>query len=179
MSVLYVPDAEKLKVSLVYDTAATPKVRHTGSVQSITRSSTTATAIAPAHGLQNSSSVDIAGADQTDYNVTATITVVDADTFTFTVSNSPVTPATGNLSVSDTNQSVHMNGPAVLQVDSIAGSTTVKVEACVRRSLGWVQIGSDLTSSDNGKLVTVTPRYNFVRCRRSTGTGAVKIYSQG
>jgi hypothetical protein len=49
--------------------------------------------------LLTGNKVTIAGATQADYNVTATITVVDAVTFTYTVANSPATPATGSPTV--------------------------------------------------------------------------------
>lgn len=69
------------------------------SITSITRSSTTATVTtAAAHGLSTGAKVTIAGAEQADYNISATITVVDTTTFTYTVANSPTTPATGTLS---------------------------------------------------------------------------------
>jgi len=41
----------------------------------------------------------VIGAAQTDYNIEAEITVLTATTFTYTVSGSPVTPATGTITV--------------------------------------------------------------------------------
>lgn len=70
-------------------------------VVSITRSSTTATVTANGHGYSTGWSVAIAGATQSDYNGTFTISNVTADTFDYTVAGSPVTPATGTISVSD------------------------------------------------------------------------------
>lgn len=70
----------------------------TVSVSSITRSSTTATVTtAAAHGLSSGQKVTIAGASQSDYNGTFVITVTDTDEFTYTVSGSPATPATGTI----------------------------------------------------------------------------------
>lgn len=69
----------------------------TKSVSSITRSSTTATATCTAHGYYTGDTVTIAGAAQSAYNGSVTITVVDANTFTYTVSGSPATPATGTI----------------------------------------------------------------------------------
>lgn len=72
----------------------------TQSVTSITRSGATATATKTAHGLRNGVRVVVAGADQTEYNVNdVAITVVDANTFTFPVTGTPVTPATGTITV--------------------------------------------------------------------------------
>ncbi len=68
------------------------------SVNSITRSGTTATVTtASAHGYTSGQKVTIAGATQTDYNGTYTITSTGADTYTYTVANSPATPATGTI----------------------------------------------------------------------------------
>ncbi len=71
---------------------------NTTTISSLTRSGTTATANTSAyHNLATGMTVTIAGAAQTDYNGNYTITVVDADTFTYTVANSPTTPATGSI----------------------------------------------------------------------------------
>ena len=68
------------------------------SVSSITRSGTAATVTtASAHGLTTNDWVTIAGAAQSDYNVTAQVTVLTATTFTYTVANAPTTPATGTI----------------------------------------------------------------------------------
>lgn len=74
-------------------------------VTSITRASTTATVTASAHGFTTGDQVNIRGADQTDYNGDYIVTVTDANTFTYTVSGSPATPATGTI--------VANNGPEV------------------------------------------------------------------
>lgn len=68
-------------------------------VSSITRSGTTATVTTSAdHELSANDYVTIAGADQTDYNgVFRVLTAPTATTFTYTVSNSPDTPATGTI----------------------------------------------------------------------------------
>lgn len=67
-------------------------------VTSITRASTTATVTTSgSHGLSTGAYVVIAGATQTDYNLNTIITVTGANTFTYTVANSPATPATGTI----------------------------------------------------------------------------------
>ncbi len=63
----------------------------------ITRSGTTATATCTAHGLVDGKQALIKGADQQDYNGVFTVTVTGANTFTYTVANSPATPATGTI----------------------------------------------------------------------------------
>ena len=68
------------------------------SVSSITRSGTTATVTtATAHGFTNGQKVVISGATQSDYNGAFTVTVTSTTAFTYTVANSPVTPATGTI----------------------------------------------------------------------------------
>lgn len=70
-------------------------------IASITRSGATATVTtASAHGRTTGDVITIAGADQPEYNVTATITVTGTTTFTFAVSGTPATPATGTLTYS-------------------------------------------------------------------------------
>lgn len=69
----------------------------TVTISAITRSSTTATATtATRHGLETGNYVTVSGATQSDYNVTAQITVTSPTSFTYTVANSPVSPATGS-----------------------------------------------------------------------------------
>lgn len=71
------------------------------SVTDITRSTTTATATTSvAHGYSVDDEVVIKGADQTEYNGRHTITAVPTTTtFEYTVSGSPVSPATGTITV--------------------------------------------------------------------------------
>jgi uncharacterized phiE125 gp8 family phage protein len=84
-------------------------VRHTSgfsgtskSVTSITRAGTLATVTLPvAHGWASGKRVTHAGVDQADYNGTFEITVTGAATYTFVVSGSPTTPATGVMTTTD------------------------------------------------------------------------------
>jgi hypothetical protein len=70
----------------------------TASVSSITRASTTATVTtSTAHGLSNGFWVKISGATQPEYNGNFQITVTGTTTFTYTVTGSPATPATGTI----------------------------------------------------------------------------------
>lgn len=73
-------------------------------VTSITRSGTTATVtMTNPHGLASNVPVTIAGAVETDYNVTdAVIQVTGIDTFTYQVSGSPASPATGTITAAAT-----------------------------------------------------------------------------
>lgn len=65
---------------------------------SITRSGSVATVTTPTnHHLYSGMSITIAGANESDYNGTFTITVTSAVQFTYTVGGSPSTPATGSI----------------------------------------------------------------------------------
>ena len=67
------------------------------SVTSITRATATATVTCTAHGFTSGDQVNIRGAAQTEYNGDFLVTVTDANTFTYTVSGTPATPATGTI----------------------------------------------------------------------------------
>ena len=71
-------------------------LRATAAITSITRSSQTATVTTTGnHGYSTGDVVHIRGANQTEYNGIFYITVTGLTTFTYTVSGSPATPATG------------------------------------------------------------------------------------
>lgn len=67
------------------------------SVTSITRSGSTATVTQTSHGLLTDEWVMILGANEEEYNGVYQITVTDADTYTYTISGTPDTPATGTI----------------------------------------------------------------------------------
>lgn len=72
-----------------------------GSITSLTRVGATATVItAVPHYLETGQQVTIAGANQTDYNGTFTITVLTPSSFTYTVAGVPSSPATGTMTLS-------------------------------------------------------------------------------
>lgn len=64
---------------------------------SITSANGIATAICADHGNSDGSPVTIAGAAQSAYNGTQQVRRIDANTFTFPVSGSPASPATGSI----------------------------------------------------------------------------------
>lgn len=77
----------------------------TFTLSSLTSSGAVATGTtATAHGLKVNAYVTIAGADQSDYNGTFRVTgVPSTTTFTYGVENSPVTPATGTITMQERN----------------------------------------------------------------------------
>lgn len=69
-------------------------------VSGITRSGSTATVTcSSAHGLATGNWVRVSGANQTEYNGDFSITVTTSTAFTYSVTGSPATPATGTLVV--------------------------------------------------------------------------------
>lgn len=66
-------------------------------VTSITRATATATVTCTAHGFTSGDQVNIRGANQAEYNGDFLVTVTGANTFTYTVSGTPATPATGTI----------------------------------------------------------------------------------
>lgn len=69
-------------------------------VATLTRSGTTATLTASVpHGFATGDSVTVGGAAQADYNIEAVATVISPTVLTFDVADSPVTPATGTITV--------------------------------------------------------------------------------
>lgn len=62
--------------------------------------STVTVTTAEDHEFPDGTDVTIAGATQTQYNGSHTITVIDDTTFTFTIATTPTTPATGTITAS-------------------------------------------------------------------------------
>lgn len=91
----------------------------------ITRSGTTATAtwIGGTHPFATGQKIVHSGANQGDYNGAFTVTVTSPSTYTFTVSGSPATPATGTILavVGDTTDLVALAG-----VERVSSATDVE-----------------------------------------------------
>jgi len=68
----------------------------------IVRSGSTATVTHTAHGMRTGLKIFIKGATQKEYNGTYEITVTDVDTYTYTVSGTPDSPATGTIKATAT-----------------------------------------------------------------------------
>lgn len=115
-------------------------------INSITRVGTTATATTSSeHLLASNISVTISGADQSAYNGAKTITVTAANTFTFDVSGSPTTPATGSM---------------------LASYSTASI------SVTSVEFGQD-TNSDSGTILTLTSPISGVNNSAYVQFGAI------
>lgn len=82
-------------------------------VTSITRSGTVATVTTTSpHNLGPNAEVTIAGADQSEYNITTSIIVLNTTQFTYTVDIGAVTPATGTITAIFTGAAVPVESQA-------------------------------------------------------------------
>jgi hypothetical protein len=90
-------------------------------ITSLTESAGTATATVSTHGYTSGQTINIRGADQTEYNGDFNISVVDPDTFTYPVAGGPASPATGTILA---------NGGPVVRTTYLGGLFA----ACVFRS---------------------------------------------
>ncbi len=99
----------------------------------ITRSGATATATCTGHGLINGKQVLIKGATQTEYNGVYTITLVDANTFTYTVTGTPATPATGTTKTTGVVISGTTDGSGVIS-DTRTHSSNQPITGRIRKA---------------------------------------------
>ena len=86
-------------------------------VSSITSSSTTATVTLANNGFFNGETITIAGASQSQYNGEFAITVVNSNTFTYSMSGSAVLPATGTITACPTTDVLAVQAPMATPTD--------------------------------------------------------------
>ncbi len=116
----------------------------TVSVSSVTRSSATATATtASAHGYATGDYVTHAGADQTAYNGKAKITVTGPTTYTYPVSGSPATPATGTITAVYASNAQGGQGVNFWRTFDTIAAEMIPIKASERLQLAAIQ--SDTT----------------------------------
>jgi len=134
-------------------------------ISSITRSGSTATATTPvAHGLSTGNVVTIFGCTETQYNGDKTITVTGSTTFTYTVSGTPATPATGAPNMSLLSFAAF---PSVVSI-SRGGSTATVTTATDH----GIPIGAVVTISGCGEAA-----YNGAQTVLSTPTSTTFTYA--
>jgi hypothetical protein len=97
----------------------------------ITRVSSTATAVATGHGMLTNDYVVIKGANQPEYNGIHQITRVDDDTFTYAVTGTPATPATGTITTT--------GAPLYGLTDSSGNLSTSRVYGSSQPIVGWAR----------------------------------------
>lgn len=143
----------------------------TRSPSSITRTSTTATVTLTDHGYTTGDSITIAGATQTDYNGAHTITVITSDTFTYTVANSPATPATGTITAyKELSQIVDVDYPAttvpgIVYLDGtyyVMDSTATIYGSAIENPLSWTALNSIVAETENDLGVAIVKYLNYL-----------------
>jgi type IV pilus assembly protein PilY1 len=147
-------------------------------VSSITRAGTTATATVTNHGLNNGESIIISGATQPEYNITTNITKIDNDSFTYTVSESPPSPAAGTYTASAPG-----TPQLVTSISRMGTTATVNLPGHGFTNLQGVTISGATQAAYNGTF-TITKidnnsfSYNVVEGPVSpAGSGTVKVGS--
>jgi len=167
-------------------------------VTSLTRSGTTVTATTPsAHSLATGIDIDILGAVETDYNGTYEIIVLSATTFTYEITTTPTTPATGTITadfdgafgevvstvVNDSKNDVNVN------LDSGAKLTlsipVIGIESTARVQFTGITGGADAESNESKFSRLMQSRTNPVanfnptaitkECLKVSGVTRVKV----
>jgi uncharacterized phage protein gp47/JayE len=136
------------------------------SISTLTRVGTTATATtAAAHNLASGMEPTIAGVVETDYNGAFAITVTSATTFTYEVTDSPSTPATGTITVTSDSASVSIESVEFGQDQNQDAGTEISfsspisgVDSLTRVQFGAIGGGTDL-ESDEDLRIRVIDRY--------------------
>jgi uncharacterized phage protein gp47/JayE len=99
------------------------------SVATLTRSGSTVTATTSAdHQLATGIEMTMAGADQAEYNETAIVTVIARDTFTYQISGTPATPATGTISYTATLASVSVEAQSTGLTTNLESGASLALE---------------------------------------------------
>jgi len=102
----YVLTLKTLGITIVYDfnngewyqwTMLTAATAQSVSASNLTSSSGIATCTITAHGFSDGDTVTVAGANQSQYNGDQVVTISDANTFTYPIDDTPVSPATGTI----------------------------------------------------------------------------------
>lgn len=136
------------------------------SITSLTRVGTTVTAItASNHTLATGISCTISGAIETDYNGTFVINVTDRDQFTYEITGTPTTPATGTIEYTSTYAVVNVTSDTtgINTIISGAGELTLKESIEDIDDSGFVQFdgisgGADILEDDEYRELIILSR---------------------
>ena len=173
----------------------------------ITRVSTTATVTCASHGFATGDQIKIEGATQAEYNGVHEITKLTDNTFTFTVSGTPATPATGTITACPSHAYLSASADFVAEYTQVTvrGATNLVVTQSLKpvwKGNNAVLVGralpkdwTDLTpgtefdndiwiSLDTGRSLAISDWLTFAydgkdRLFCATLDGYVQIYEQG
>jgi len=100
----------------------------------ITRSGSTATVSHTAHGMKTNDKAAIRDADQQEYNSVFTITKIDDNSYSYTVSGTPATPATGTITATAVTLNALTNSSGIAQNTGFSYTSDQPVVGWVRKS---------------------------------------------
>lgn len=126
------------------------------SISTLTRSGTVVTATMSAdHTLASGLSVTVSGAVETEYNGTFSITVISRNQFTYEISTTPTSPATGTISYSSNFASVNLICQETGQQTNLGGGSILNVESTITGAddtaisqIDGISGGADLESEE-------------------------------
>ncbi len=134
------------------------------SVNTLSQTAGLATAVSTAHGFRTGDIVKIAGAAPAGYNVAASVTFIDANTFTYAVDpalSTPATPAAGSIKAGDAAVALIIApGPAmnvVASADCAARSQARSVPSPTINALDYLEC----YDAANGVFSTTGPAASF------------------
>ena len=136
-------------------------------VTSLTRSGTTATATtATPHKLATGMQVTVSGADQAAYNGLVTVTVTGENSFTYQVSGSPATPATGTISETSNFASLNVQATTTGPGTNLSAGAILNVNLPNLATQAYVQFGAigggaDVESDDDYRDRIIESRSNI------------------
>lgn len=167
------------------------------SISSLTRSGNLVTAImASSHNFSSTQSVTISGAAQSEYNGIQTITVIDSLTFTYLISTTPITPATGTILASANMASVNVQSVAFGESQNLASGTRLTIGSPLagindNAIVQFTQIagGTDLESDDDLRIRIIDIYQNPIahfnvndivaKAKQVSGVTRVFVYESG
>jgi len=180
----------------IYQTTAAGTITATAlTISSLTRSGSTVTATTSGnHGLASSLSVVMSGANESEYNGTHVINVTGLTTFTYSITTTPTTPATGtiqgdatyaNIAVTSTEYGISQNkdsGASLSLASPISG-----VNATAYVDFSEIAGGSDVESDDDFNTRYIFRRQNLPANFNKTDiiqqaklvTGVTRVWVQG
>jgi hypothetical protein len=146
-------------------------------IPAITRVTSTATAFQTSHKLVTGDYVEISGADQSEYNGIFRVTVIDDSHYTYTVTGTPATPATGVTSSYPISWS---NWAAVTEITRAGTVATVHQPGNGFVTNDWVKIiGADQSQYNGLFKITRTDNnyYTFTVAGSPASPATGSIYS--
>lgn len=133
----------------------------TQSIASLSRSGYTVTATLPAlstHSFSNGNKITISGANQAEYNGTFEIVVTSTSTFTYEITGTPITPATGTIIATFTFASILIKSSSYGLIANIESGgelfftgSIVGVDTSAFVQYDGLTGGEDIESDDNFK----------------------------